>query len=116
MKAFFTRFVAFVAVLALLVTAETMAMARGASPAVSETILCSAHGIERIPLDAEGEPTSAPHICPECLLFFGAPVDTPRSVAAPIAATPIEAFGPTGAARLHRHGASNHARAPPVAL
>jgi len=103
-----------VTALTLLVTAETMAMARGASPAVSETILCTSHGIERIHLDAEGAPTSAPHICPECLLFFGALAETAPNIAAPIATKPIKAVAPTLTDHVDRQISPNRARAPPV--
>ena len=56
----------------LLVTAETMAMARGATAPVTETILCTGHHTSVIHLDVRGNPTQGAHICPDCALFFTA--------------------------------------------
>ncbi|WP_425041170.1 hypothetical protein [Primorskyibacter sp. S187A] len=72
MSVFFTRVISLVLSVTLLLTAETMAMARGATAAVDEIILCTGHGPSSVYVDSDGEPTSAPHICPDCALFFAA--------------------------------------------
>jgi hypothetical protein len=44
---------------------------------VGETILCTSHGVTAVPVDASGQPTAPPHICPDCLSFFAALDATP---------------------------------------
>ena len=58
--------------LVLALTSQSMAVARGAAPAAGKVVLCSGGGFVAVYLDAEGEPTSAPHICPDAALNFTA--------------------------------------------
>mgnify|MGYP001795356004 CR=1 FL=1 len=60
--------------LALLVTSISAASARGAAPAVDQVVICSGHGVTVLFLDATGEPTQAPHLCPDCVLHLVAPL------------------------------------------
>lgn len=58
--------------LVLLLTAQSMAVARGAPEVAGQMVLCSGSGPVTVYMDTEGQPTAAPHICPECALsFFG---------------------------------------------
>ena len=53
-----------------------MAVVRGASVAAGETELCIGGQIVSVYTDAEGNPTQAPHVCPDCIITFalgGAP-------------------------------------------
>ena len=72
--------------LMLALTSQSMAVARGAAPAVGQMVLCVGAGTVMVYTDATGQPTSAPHICPDAalnvLLEQGAP-----DVAAPVALT-----------------------------
>ncbi|MEL7092014.1 MAG: DUF2946 family protein [Pseudomonadota bacterium] len=62
----------------LLVTSLSAASARGANPAAQSMVICSGHGVALIYLDADGNETRAPHLCPDCLMHLtglpGAPV------------------------------------------
>lgn len=64
-------------------TAQSMALARGASGAVDEIILCTGTGPIMVAVDEHGEPTGAAHICPEFTLslFVALQSDPPPEVA-----------------------------------
>jgi len=54
--------------LMLALTSQSMALARGASAATGQMVLCMGTGPVVVYTDAEGQPTSAPHICPDSAL------------------------------------------------
>ena len=59
---------ALVLALMLALTGQSMAVARGASAATGQMVLCTGAGPVAIYVDAQGKPTSAPHICPDSAL------------------------------------------------
>ncbi|GAW36594.1 hypothetical protein RA2_03667 [Roseovarius sp. A-2] len=60
----------------LALTSVGLAVARGAAQPVGQMVLCTGEGTRTVLVDANGQPTTPPHICPECLLAFYA--DAPR--------------------------------------
>jgi len=54
--------------LVLALTSQSMAVARGASAATGKVVLCTGAGLVAVYTDAQGKPTSAPHICPDAAL------------------------------------------------
>lgn len=76
-------FTALLLALVLALTSQSMAVARGASAATGQMVLCTGSGPMAIYLDAEGKPTSAPHICPDSALniSFAGPVELPDAPA-----------------------------------
>ena len=52
---------------ALSLTGQTMAAAKGANDPAGRLIICQGMAVTLIYVDAEGQPTEAPHFCPECL-------------------------------------------------
>ena len=65
---------ALILALVVAVTSQGMALARGQSMAVAETVICVAGGLAAVPVDAQGRPTGPPHVCPDAtLLTTGAP-------------------------------------------
>ncbi|EEB83849.1 hypothetical protein [Roseobacter sp. GAI101] len=64
----FRSFIAIALVLMLALTGQSMAVARGASAATGHMVLCTGSGPVAIYFDAQGKPTSAPHICPDSAL------------------------------------------------
>jgi len=73
--------VALVLALLLAVTSYSMATVRGAAAAEGQIALCIGETIEVIYVDAEGAPTFAPHLCPECILSFAPSLDSPAACA-----------------------------------
>ncbi|WP_298837480.1 hypothetical protein [uncultured Roseobacter sp.] len=67
MKSVFRPFAAIVLGLMLVLTGQSMAVARGAAAATGEMVICTGAGTVTVYTDAGGNPTSAPHICPECI-------------------------------------------------
>jgi len=55
-------------VLVLMLTSQSMAVARGASAATGQMVLCTGNGPLAVYVDVSGAPTSAPHICPDSAL------------------------------------------------
>ena len=51
--------------LVLAFTSQSMAVARGAAAAAGQMVLCTGTGPIAVYVDANGKPTSAPHICPD---------------------------------------------------
>ncbi|WP_323803104.1 hypothetical protein [Sulfitobacter litoralis] len=74
---------ALVLALMLALTGQSMAVARGASAAMGQMVLCTGAGPVAIYVDAQGKPTSAPHICPDSALNV-AMSDAVALVAAPM--------------------------------
>lgn len=52
----------------LAVTSQSMAVARGASAASGQMVICTGIGTMVIYVDEAGQPTSAPHLCPDATL------------------------------------------------
>ena len=64
--------------LTLALTGQSMANARGASAASGQMVICTGTGPQIIYVDAEGQPTSAPHICPDAALELPAGSEAAR--------------------------------------
>ena len=60
--------------LALAFTSISVAQARGAAAATDQMVICSGTGTMVVYVDADGQPTHAPHLCAECVLML-APTD-----------------------------------------
>tara|TARA_R110002111_G_scaffold243715_1_gene305721 strand:+ start:204 stop:554 length:351 start_codon:yes stop_codon:yes gene_type:complete len=54
--------------LVLALTSQSMAVARGASAATGQMVLCTGTGPMAVYTDADGKPTQAPLICPDSTL------------------------------------------------
>ncbi|MFD1507881.1 hypothetical protein [Lacimonas salitolerans] len=75
-----------VLVLVLALTGQSMAIARGMPGPAGQMVLCTGSGPVTVLVDEDGQPTSPPHICPECTQsLFAAHWDAPapQSHAAP---------------------------------
>ena len=55
-------------VLCLILTSQTMAVARGAQGPAGQMVLCTGNGPITVLSDANGQPTGPVHICPDCAL------------------------------------------------
>ncbi|WP_420862869.1 hypothetical protein [Algirhabdus cladophorae] len=65
----FTRIFALTLIVGLMVlTSQTMAVARGQAAATGQMTLCLAHGTQVVTVDAEGNPTLGGQFCPDCVL------------------------------------------------
>lgn len=51
--------------LMLAFTSLSLAVARGQAPAVGVIEICSGHGMQMFPVDADGNPTGPAHVCPD---------------------------------------------------
>lgn len=55
-------------------TSHSAAVARGATQAVDQMVICSGTTVAVVFIDADGQPTTAPHLCPDCALHLFAAV------------------------------------------
>jgi hypothetical protein len=78
------------------ITSQSMAVARGASAATGQMILCTGAGPVAVYTDAQGQPTNAPHLCPDSALnvlveISTANVDVPELIVLNIPKFPLAA-------------------------
>lgn len=64
----FRPFAALALALLLVLTAQSMAIARGTPGAAGAVVLCTGTGPVTILTDADGQPVGPAHICPDCTL------------------------------------------------
>ncbi|MGR3507073.1 MAG: hypothetical protein ACU0B7_14525 [Paracoccaceae bacterium] len=64
----FRPFFAIALALLLVLTAQSMAAARGMSGVSGSVVLCTGTGPVTILTDADGQPVGPAHICPDCTL------------------------------------------------
>lgn len=76
--------IAFAFALILALTSQVMAVTRVSTDATGQVVLCIGAKAVVVYVDDEGQPTAAPHICPDCALTDGFLPETP-SWAAPVA-------------------------------
>lgn len=77
---------AFAATLCLIMvmTSQAMAVARHATTATGQMVICVGANAQIIYTDAKGAPTAAPHFCPDCALH------------ATVTSAPLDVLQPTG--------------------
>jgi hypothetical protein len=106
--------IALLLALVLALTSTSVAVAKGSPMAVDRMVICTGLVASVVYTDADGQPTSAPHLCPDCVmhLTFGVlPFADP-------AAVPIILIARRGAPLSHatlwsRPDATVLARGPP---
>jgi hypothetical protein len=68
---------ALILTLMLVVTGQSMAVARGASGPVGQMVICTGIGPVVVTIDETGAPTGPLHICPDCALSLLVAVAVP---------------------------------------
>lgn len=71
--------------LVLVLTAQSMAVARGAPGIAGTVTLCTGTGPVTLLTDAEGQPLGPSHICPDCTLTLGTAPAGPVLALSPVA-------------------------------
>ncbi|SEO03829.1 hypothetical protein SAMN04490248_101120 [Salinihabitans flavidus] len=100
----------------LLLTAQGAAVARGVPPAVDFMEICTGTGPAMMPLDAEGNPTGAPHLCPDFALSLLNAVAEAPLVALPVSGASERIASVSGHPVAGRQGVTASARGPPSSL
>lgn len=65
---------------ALVLTAQAAAVARGQPEPVGEMVICTTGGLITVAVDAEGNPVGPAHVCPEATAGLVAPLQTAHGV------------------------------------
>jgi len=98
----------------LLVTGQSMAVARGAAGPAGELVLCTGSGPVVILVDEDGAPVAPPHYCPDCVLSFLDHVAVDHVMVAQ-SLTRVARLWASGTGRVAGHGPLVlRARAPPM--
>lgn len=70
----------------MVLTSQSMAVARGAArDATGQIVLCTGTGPVSVYVDEDGQPVGRPHICPDCALHLLAAVAAPDIAPVPLA-------------------------------
>lgn len=100
--------------LLLVLTGQSMAMMRGAAAPVGQMEICAGDTVVTVYIDAEGVPTAAPHVCPDCIMVLG---QSPLQAMA-VAIGTLAHLEPFDRLHVRPHGnaveTGFHSRAPPV--
>lgn len=112
--ALFRSLTALLVALSVLVGAFGLASARGQARPVDMIVICAGQGFVTIAIDADGNPVSAPVLCPDGLQGL---VDGPLAATEPVARVftaralqPHSVHDPVAT----EHAVAHRARAPPV--
>ncbi|MEW9919542.1 hypothetical protein AB2B41_08010 [Marimonas sp. MJW-29] len=100
--------------LMLALTSQVMAVTRVSADATGQMVLCVGAEIVTVYVDEEGQPTAAPHRCPDCALSEGFVPEPPRLMAPQeVAAAFLVAESAKSILRAER-SPKPHTRAPPI--
>ena len=92
-RTYLTRAFVLVLTLILVATGHSAASMRGMSDATGQMVICTGTGPEVVYIDENGQPTSPPHTCPECVLNLLVAMEPPAPFGLPFVAGG-QAFGP----------------------
>ncbi|MDE4133693.1 hypothetical protein PXK00_11250 [Phaeobacter sp. QD34_3] len=103
--------------LAVVLTAHSAAAMRGAQDATGQMVICTGTGPVAIYVDSDGQPVSAPHYCPDCVMHIldlaaGAAVDAPMPADVAI----LNGLPPVAVPLLATHAQCAFARGPPASV
>lgn len=108
-----TRFIAALMIAVIALTAQSAAHARAMSDAGGQMIICTGAGPVMVYMDEDGQPTEAPHICPDYALSLLFDLQTGSLELARTATWEILAFDSRRSAPLSSHFGTAQARGPP---
>lgn len=114
-----TRFASVIALflsLAVALTAHQMIVLRGHNMAAGQMVLCTGTGPVTVYFDEDGNPTSPPHICPECALAMFDATTSDQSECVVIERAGSLVWGFATQYRLAIIQPEHVARGPPVAI
>jgi len=110
----FRRYIALLLTAALLLTGHSAAASRFDRDATGQVILCTGSGPVTVYVDENGEPTGAPHICPDCITHLLDLVQGAPALLAPVATARKAPRLPSRAQRDAAPERTARARAPPL--
>lgn len=101
----------------MVLTSQSMAVARGAAmDASGQIVLCTGTGPVTVYVDENGQPVGRPHICPDCALHVLAAVAAPDIVPVPLAVTLHKQGFAAVDIRAESRACATSARDPPAAV
>lgn len=107
-------FAAIAMALLLVLTAQSMAVARGMPAVAGAVVLCTGAGPVTILTDAEGQPLGPAHICPDCTLSLILALGQAAPGAAPPSGQAARVLLPAAVRPAARAVHPFRARGPPV--
>lgn len=107
-------FISVLLALILALTSQAMAVTRVSTDATGQMVLCIGTQSVTVYVDAEGQPTAAPHFCPDCALLDDVDPRGPEPLVVPIGMQIASGLVFTVETAFARHAATPPARGPPV--
>jgi hypothetical protein len=114
MARFLRIYLALTLALMIALTGHVSASVKGARDASGQIVICSGNGAVTLYVDDEGQPTTAPHFCPDCVMHLLDAVASPDAMA-------LRPYGGQAFDRIwetpvltHRVALDAMARAPPA--
>ena len=86
----FRTYLALFLALMLVLTGQSMAIARGASGPAGEMVLCTGTGPVSVYVDENGAPTAPPQYCPDCALTLLVDMPAPDPVLLTLTVRPAD--------------------------
>jgi len=109
-------YLALALVAVMVLTSQSMAVARGAAmDAKGQIVLCTGTGPLTVYVDEDGQPVGRPHICPDCALHVFAAIAAPEIAPAPPADSPRAQGFAAADIRAESRACATSARDPPAA-
>ena len=100
--------------LVLAATSVTQAVARGQEAGITQMVICAGGTTMTVSLDAQGNPVSHPHHCPDCLQAAGVGAMPPRPAILPQLARPAFVASHATHVAPRTHPFARAPRGPPV--
>jgi hypothetical protein len=98
----------------LILTAQSMAVARGSSMIAGQIVLCTGTGPVIVNTDRNGAPVAPAHVCPDCVISFGVDVAPVVAPAQPVFAELQLRWGGLSALVAQAGSPAHRARSPPL--
>lgn len=101
-------------VLALVLSGQALAVARGGGPA-GAMVICTGRGMVTVAMGADGQPVEALQLCPDCICHAVAAILPPDTAWTRPLAAPVRAHVPGQGTEAGRPAPGPQARGPPRA-
>lgn len=109
-----SRLVALFLAVAVALTSQAFALARGESVAAGEVVICAGGGFVTVALDAQGNPVGPAHFCPDAVMAMAALTVPPVVAPEPVTGTTERAVTVAAVWPATRDVTHAQARAPPI--
>jgi hypothetical protein len=102
--------------LAMVLTALTVGHARGQARVAGQIVLCIGTQVVTVSVDANGQPVTSTHTCPDGIMALGAPLVAPVALPAPSSVARTLMHRVANLSAPSHRSIEDRARAPPLGV